>query len=163
MIGGWWMVVPINWDLRYATIGGWWMVDGGGGWLIVKDMRVKDYKDLRVWQQAMDLVVMVYQQMKMMPREELYSLTDQIKRAVVSVPSNIAEGESRGTKEFIHFLRIAQGSLSEIETQLQLSIKLEMLKEIDIKPIFENIVSLKRQIYALMNKLKTNHQPPTTK
>ncbi len=157
MIGGWWMVVPINRDLRYATIGGWWMADGGGGWLIVKDMRVKDYKDLRVWQQAMDLVVMVYQQMKMMPREELYGFTDQIKRAVVSVPSNIAEGESRGTKEFIHFLRIAQGSLSELETQLQLSIKLEMLKEIDIKPILENIVSLKRQIYALMNKLKTKN------
>ena len=151
------MVVPINRDLRYATIGGWWMADGGGGWLIVKDMRVKDYKDLRVWQQAMDLVVMVYQQMKMMPREELYGFTDQIKRAVVSVPSNIAEGESRGTKEFIHFLRIAQGSLSELETQLQLSIKLEMLKEIDIKPILENIVSLKRQIYALMNKLKTKN------
>src|SRR5690625_7583157 len=87
---------------------GWWMVKE----IKNKDM-IKDYKDLRIWQQSMDLVKMVYQVMGKMPREELYSLTDQIKRAAVSIPSNIAEGQARGTREFLHFLRIAQGSLAE--------------------------------------------------
>ena len=104
---------------------------------------ISDYKELRIWQQAMDIVVEVYQQMKKMPKEEIYSLTDQIKRAAVSVPSNIAEGQARGTKEFIHFLRITQGSLAEMETQLILTIRLQMLEEKTVNPILNKIVSLR--------------------
>lgn len=121
----------------------------------------KDYKELRIWQQGMEVVKMVYLVMKKMPREELYSLTDQIKRAAVSVPSNIAEGQARGTREFLHFLRIAQGSLAELETQLILTINLEMLEETEVNPILDRIISLKKQIYSLQNrlrlKIKSNH------
>lgn len=115
---------------------------------------IRDYKDLRIWQQGMDLVEMVYTEMTQMPKEELYSLTDQIKRAAVSIPSNIAEGQSRGTKEFLRFLRIAQGSLAELETQLILTTRLKMLKETKVNPMLDNIVGLKKQIHTLKRKLK---------
>lgn len=115
---------------------------------------IQNYKELRIWQQSMQLVKAVYLIMRQMPAEELYSLTNQIKRAAVSVPSNIAEGQARGTKEFRHFLRITQGSLSELETQLLLTIELEMLPPAEIKPMVEDITSLKKQIYSLMKKLK---------
>ena len=119
---------------------------------------IRDYKDLRVWQQGISLVKMIYSVMLLMPKEELYSLTDQIKRAAVSVPSNIAEGQARGAKEFRHFLRIAQGSLSELETQLILTTELQMLNQTEISPILDCITSLKKQINSLINSLtKTIH------
>lgn len=75
--------------------------------------------DLLVWQEAIQLVKMVYEVTAGFPRDELYGLTSQMRRAAVSVPSNIAEGAARfGTKEFLQFLAIARGSLSEIETQI---------------------------------------------
>ena len=114
-----------------------------------------NYKELRIWQQSMKLVKEVYLLMRVMPKEELFSLTNQIKRAAVSIPSNIAEGQARGTKEFIHFLRIAQGSLSELETQLILTAELEMTQEEQIQPLLTEITSLKKQIHALITKLKT--------
>lgn len=83
------------------------------------------YKDLIVWQKAMDLVVEVYKVVKLLPREELYALSDQIRRAAVSIPSNIAEGYMRGsTKEYSHFLKIANGSCAEVETQLEIARRL---------------------------------------
>lgn len=117
---------------------------------------IKDYKDLRIWQQGMDLVVMIYSIMKQMPKDELYGLTDQIKRAAVSVPSNIAEGQARTGKEFLRFLRITQGSLAELETQLILTTRLEILNENEIEPILIQITSLRKQIFSLMKKIKTN-------
>src|SRR5690606_13613959 len=106
--------------------------------------------------------------MGQMPREELYSLTDQIKRAAVSIPSNIAEGQSRGRKEFLHYLRIVQGSLSELETQLLLTVDLGMLPEARIEPLLKEITNMKEQIHSLMAKLRyptphtphPNHHPP---
>ncbi len=115
---------------------------------------IRSYKDLRVWQQSMGLVVMVYEAMNQMPKEELFSLTNQIKRAVVSVPSNIAEGHSRTNKDFLRFLRITQGSLAELETQLILTTKLQMLKDENINPVLSHIVSIKKQMFSLMNKIK---------
>lgn len=80
-------------------------------------MVVNSYEELIVWQKAMLLVEEVYKLVKKLPREELYALSDQLRRAVVSVPSNIAEGHTRaGTKEFINFLSIANGSRVEVET-----------------------------------------------
>ena len=77
---------------------------------------IKDFKDLVVWQRAMDLVAEVYQVVKKLPKEELYALSDQIRRAVISIPSNIAEGYGRNSsKEFSHFISIAKGSKSELE------------------------------------------------
>ena len=84
------------------------------------------FKDLIVWQKAMDLVASVYRVTDGFPKREVYSLTDQIRRAAVSVPSNIAEGQAHFNKgEFVHFLRHANGSLAELETQLLLAERLE--------------------------------------
>lgn len=81
-------------------------------------MASRNYRDLIVWQRAMDLVEAVYRLTRSFPKEEQYGLTIQMKRAAVSVPSNIAEGQGRGNgKEFSYFLRISYGSLREIETQ----------------------------------------------
>lgn len=88
-------------------------------------MAVKTYKDLVAWQRAMDLVVTVYQLLQHFPKEEKYDLASQIRRSAVSVPSNIAEGQGRGVgNEFAHHLRIAQGSLQELETQLLIAERL---------------------------------------
>ena len=82
-------------------------------------MRIRNYKNLLVWQKAMDLVVEIYNITKLLPKEETYCISDQLRRSAVSVPSNIAEGQSRNSvKEFIQFLAIARGSLAELETQL---------------------------------------------
>jgi four helix bundle protein len=90
----------------------------------------KPHKKLDVWRLAMDLVTAVYQVTEKFPREERYSLTDQIRRAAVSIPSNIAEGAARQTrKEFVNYLHIARGSLSELDTQLELAQRLGYLGE----------------------------------
>ena len=82
-------------------------------------MAIESYKELLVWQRAMELTVEIYRLTKMLPREELFGLADQMRRSAVSIPSNIAEGQSRmGIKEFQHFLSIAKGSRSELETHL---------------------------------------------
>jgi four helix bundle protein len=86
---------------------------------------IKSYKDLLIWQKGIKIVSLVYQLAKSFPQEELYVLTSQIKRAAVSVPSNIAEGYGRNTdKSFSHFLDISRGSLFEIETQLHIAYEL---------------------------------------
>lgn len=83
------------------------------------------YKDLVAWQKARDLVIEVYAATDQFPRREIYSLTDQIRRAAVSVPSNIAEGQAHFNKrEFLHFLRHASGSLAEVETQVLIAQRL---------------------------------------
>jgi four helix bundle protein len=88
-------------------------------------MAVRNYQHLIVWQRAMDLVTDVYRATRAFPKEELYGLTGQIRRAAVSVPSNIAEGQGRGIgKEFCHYLRISNGSRQELETQLLISSRL---------------------------------------
>ena len=94
------------------------------GWWPVDTVTVKQYSELVAWQKAMDLVVVVYKITKGFPKEELYGLSSQMRRAAVSVPSNIAEGQSRSSRDFVHFLSIAQGSLSEVETQMQVAQRL---------------------------------------
>jgi four helix bundle protein len=90
---------------------------------------MKPHTNLELWQQAMVLVQMVYEATSGFPREELFGLTNQMRRAAVSVPSNIAEGAGRGgEKEFLHFLNIAQGSLSELDTQIEIAGMLNFLR-----------------------------------
>ena len=92
-----------------------------------------DYKDLIIWQKSRLLVRTVYILTRKLPKEELFGLTNQVRRAVVSIPSNIAEGFNCGSdKEFIHFLRIAKGSAAEVETQLILCVDLGYLDSDDI-------------------------------
>ena len=91
-------------------------------------MAVKSFRDLETWQRAMDLVEEIYEQTKTFPREELYGLTNQLRRAAVSIPSNIAEGQGRDSvKEFLHYLAIAYGSLCETETQILIASRLKYL------------------------------------
>ena len=89
-----------------------------------------DYKKLKIWKASVDFVVQVYEVTATFPREEMYGLTNQLRRASVSIPSNIAEGSKRTTKkDFKSFLAIAQGSGAEVETQLLISKELSFISE----------------------------------
>src|SRR5262245_42805232 len=95
---------------------------------------VHSHKELIVWQKAMDLVLLVYTITDNFPKREQYALSAQMRRAAVSIPSNIAEGRGRSTKkDFIHFIRIAYGSTSELETQILISQKLEFMNDSDFQ------------------------------
>ena len=118
-------------------------------------MRMRCYEDLLVWQKAMLLAKMVYVIQKQLPKDEVYGLGDQIRRAVVSVPSNIAEGFGRETdKEFKHFLSIARGSLYETKTQLELAESLGFLRmPFELIDLFSEVAKL---INGLSRYLSTN-------
>ena len=91
---------------------------------------IKYYKDLLIWQKGIKIVILVYQLVKSFPKEEIYALTSQLKRASVSIPSNIAEGYGRNSdKSFSHFLDISRGSLFEIETQLIIAKELGFISD----------------------------------
>lgn len=95
-------------------------------------MYIQSFKELVVWQKSMELVKDIYQLTGDLPKEEIYGLTSQMRRAAISIPSNIAEGKKRKTRnDFIQFLRIADGSAAELETQLLLVKDLYMLTKID--------------------------------
>ena len=96
-----------------------------------------DYRDLVVWQKAMELAECVYRATAEFPLEERYGLTSQMRRAAVSIPSNIAEGQGRRSsdEEFIRFLRIGMGSLCELEAQLELSLRLQMITPEQLKQV----------------------------
>jgi len=117
-------------------------------------MAIESYRDLIVWQKAMDLVEDVYKRTKGFPREELYGLTSQLRRAVVSVPSNIAEGQGRNsTKEFLHHLSIAYGSLCEVGTQILIAHRLGYLERRDVEGLDGLSSEVGRLINGLSNKL----------
>ena len=119
---------------------------------------IKDYKDLIVWQKAMDLGVDVYALVKLLPKEEMYALSSQIRRAVISIPSNIAEGQARNsTKEFIQFLAIAKGSKAELETQLLLCVKIGYLTESQISASMNTLSEIGKMINKIHQTLTTNH------
>jgi len=114
---------------------------------------MKDYKELEVWEKGIALVLQAYEITKGFPREECYALTDQIKRAAVSIPSNIAEGASRNTtKEFVQFLYIALGSASELETQIIIAEKLGYLK--NKETLYAEITVIRKMLNALITSLK---------
>lgn len=120
-------------------------------------MTVNSYKDLIVWQRAMDLVSKIYGVTKKFPREELYGLTNQIRRSAVSIPSNIAEGQARqGTAEFRNFLSIARGSLAEVETQLLIAADLSYLSDSDLKAILEIHTEVGKMLNGLLRSLGTS-------
>ncbi|MFT5876427.1 MAG: four helix bundle protein [Salibacteraceae bacterium] len=106
------------------------------------------HKDLEVWKRSMNLVVDVYDCLKLIPNEERYTLGSQVKRSAISVPSNIAEGAGRkGKVEFLRFLDIAQGSLSELETQLILVQRLKFGDTVQL--VDKDIVIIRKMIYKL--------------
>jgi four helix bundle protein len=109
-----------------------------------------DHKDLDVWKKSMDLVVTVYQIAQLFPDSEKYGLTSQMRRAAVSIPSNIAEGAARkGNKELLQFLYIAIGSLSELETQYLIAVRLSFIEKNDT---FENqMTDVKKLLIGFKN------------
>jgi len=110
------------------------------------------YENLRIWQEAMELAEIVYKLLKQFPDYEKFDLASQIRRSVVSIPSNIAEGKGRNSdKEFKKFLYIARGSLFELRTQLELARRLNYIK--NTKEIKNKIISLESMINTLINKL----------
>ncbi|WP_107668030.1 four helix bundle protein [Cyanothece sp. BG0011] len=116
---------------------------------------MESYKELRVWQKGIDLVTEVYQVTKKFPQEEIYGLISQIQRAVNSIPANIAEGWGRGaTKEYIYHLRIARGSLMELETHLIVSQRLSYLEQTQLIQLQQEITSIGRMLNALIKTLQ---------
>ena len=116
-------------------------------------MRYRGHKDLIIWKKSMDLVEEIYQISSFFPKEEMYGLSSQIRRAIVSVPSNIAEGAGReGKKEFKKFLYIALGSISEVETQILIAKRLNYIDECDT--ILKKIWNIKKMIKNFIIKLE---------
>ncbi len=111
---------------------------------------IRSYKDLKVWQKAIILVENIYDVTKSFPKEEIYGLTSQIRRCAVSVPSNIAEGSSkRSTKEFIRFINMSYGSLSELETQLYIALRLKFINDMTNSAFESQIAELGRMLNGL--------------
>jgi four helix bundle protein len=116
----------------------------------------KDYKDLLEWQNGMALSKLVYRLTVRFPRDEKFGLALQIRRAAVSVPANIAEGQARqNTKEFLQFLSHAEGSLAELETQALLSVELGFVYREDLTDILSKIDELQKMIVGLKRKLSS--------
>lgn len=120
-------------------------------------MPLRSFRDLIVWQKAMRLARETYCLVKLLPMEERYALSDQMRRAAVSIPSNIAEGQSRNTKkEFIQFLHIAKGSNSELMTQFLLCLDFEYLKKEEIQKVMNLCTEIDGMLGGLIKSLKTN-------
>ncbi|MGA8849155.1 MAG: four helix bundle protein [Dehalococcoidia bacterium] len=115
--------------------------------------KIKTHKDLDVWKESMNLVEEVYKLTESFPKEEIFGLTSQMRRAATSIPSNIAEGAARSSdKEFIQFLHVSLGSLAELETQLLLSRKLGFLKNEQLDGRVERI---RKMLLGLVKYLKS--------
>jgi len=120
---------------------------------------MKTHKDLEVWKNSIKLITNIYSTTRNFPKEELYGLTNQMRRCAVSIASNIAEGAARNsTKEFIHFLHIARGSLAELETQLIVSYNLSFLPEETFKDFENEMKIIGGQLSGLLRSLKESQK-----
>lgn len=115
---------------------------------------MKSHKDLDVWKRSVELVTFIYEVTKTFPKEEMYGITNQIRRAAISIPSNIAEGAARNhSKEFIQFLYISLGSISELETQTIISENLIFLSSDDSIKIQNELTELRKMTIGLIKSL----------
>ncbi len=109
---------------------------------------------LVAWQKSMDLVVEIYKLVKKLPKEELYGLSDQMRRAVISIPSNIAEGRNRSSaKDFQRFLYVAKGSLAELETQIFICVKLDYMEKTDTELALNLCTEIAKMLNSMISKL----------
>jgi four helix bundle protein len=116
---------------------------------------INDYRDLKVWKNSMDLAVDIYDLTKAFPRQEVFGLVSQMRRAAVSIPSNIAEGFGRGQRRsFIQFLRIAQGSLKELETQTALCERLLFLSDQHSKDLAARYEAMGKMLRSFISSLE---------
>jgi four helix bundle protein len=122
--------------------------------------KIESYRDLLIWQQAMDLVNETYVLTRNWPKDEIYGLTSQVRRASVSVPANIAEGYGRESRaSYQNFLRIAQGSLKELETLFQIAVRVGIESEERIRSQMLKCESVGKLIRLLVRKLENSRQP----
>jgi four helix bundle protein len=118
------------------------------------NMSIQSYKDLIVWQKSIELVKEIYKATEVLPKSELYGLTSQMRRAAVSIPSNIAEGYKRkNLGEYIQFLSIADASAAELETQI--IIAKEIYRAIDVSYTESHFQEIQKMLHAMIAKLKT--------
>ena len=121
---------------------------------------MEDYRDLLVWQRSMELVKQVYIVTKLLPKDEIFVLTSQLRRAVNSIPSNIAEGYGRHSRnDYLRFLNIARGSKNEVETQLQICLMLDYLKPETISPAQALCTEVSKMLNSLINTVETQKKP----
>ena len=124
---------------------------------------MKSYRELDVWQVAMELAEHVHSATKDFPKEEMFGLKSQIRRAAYSVPSNIAEGFGREhTHEYLHFLSVAKGSLNETETQIVIATKVEYIRREDAKILWEMTQRIGMMLTKLQQSLRTKIRPKKT-
>ena len=117
--------------------------------------RIRSYRDLQVWQLGMDLAEACYLLTKRFPKDELFGMTSQIRRAASSVPANIAEGYGRDSRgEYIQFLRVSQGSLKELETHVALSSRVGLTAESETRNVLEECDHLGRMLHRLIRSLQ---------
>ncbi len=116
---------------------------------------IRSFRDLIVWQRGMDFGVTIYKIAQKLPASEQFGLTSQLRRAAVSIPSNIAEGYGRqSTGNYRQFLSISRGSLIEIETQIDISERLKYLTQSDTENIFKEITEISKMLTSLISKIK---------
>ena len=127
--------------------------------LLIKILRMKTYREIIAWQKAMDLVTDIYKNTEIFPDKEKYGLTNQMRRASVSIPSNIAEGFGRNSlQEFIRFLNIAKGSLFELQTQLEISLNLAFTSPEVHAALDQQIEEVGKLLNGLVKSLKNKLQ-----
>ena len=118
---------------------------------------MRNFRKLKIWEQGIEIVKLIYKLAEKLPSNEKFGLTSQITRAAVSIPSNIAEGSSRNSEiEFKRFLEIAMGSLFEVETQLIIIKELNLINSEDLKIIFELVEKEAKMINGLINTIKNS-------
>src|SRR5436309_13300061 len=122
------------------------------------EKKTQNYKDLVVWQKGIALAKLTYQLTTKFPSEERFGLVSQMRRAAVSIPSNIAEGQARHTTgEFVQFVSHAEGSVAELDTQLTLAIELGFCTATEVDNVFTLVMELQKMLNELRRKLVTRH------
>jgi four helix bundle protein len=116
-------------------------------------MLIKSYRDLEAWQIGMDFVVSIYSVTRTFPREEMFGLTAQLRRAAVAIPSNVSEGHQHGTKAYLHFVVMALGSLAETQTQLEVASRLRIGSEDELESASALAVRLRQVLHGLRRSL----------
>ena len=116
---------------------------------------MRNFRNYDVWVDGVDFSIDIYKMTENFPKKETYALSDQMQRAAVSIPSNIAEGCSRrSSKEFAHFLEVSLGSSYEIETQLEIAVRLGYVKESDFKKAIEDVQSIEKRVTGLIQTIR---------
>ena len=118
---------------------------------------IRSYRDLRVWQQAVDYCVQLYEATSSFPGTETYGLTAQIRRAAVSIPSNIAEGYGRSNRDFGRYLQMAMGVLAEVETQMEIAYRVNYLSDDEYSKLVNELTAIGKQLNVLLHRVQATN------